>query len=385
MPKLSIPRISKAKGPATDAPKAGRRGRRTYVGLDVGSATIKAVQLTVSGRGVTVDRAVVVPTPPGAVEGGEFRDTAALTAALKGLFRKEKLKRKGIMAVLAGLNLIIRHAEFPQMPPAEMKKAVQWEAEQYIPIPVEDRVYDYIQVEDRPAGGSATNPILLVAAYKSPIKQFMEVMRRAGAEPEVIDIAPLAALRYLNRTAEPAESNAATTTTVVLDSGARTTILSIFRGSTLQVTRHIPVGGNSFTQAIAAVRGVDFAEAESLKRQHGVAAGSEIFPAVEPILTQLVGEVAQSIEFYLIGNRDQEECRVSLIGGNALMDGFAAAFDRELNARLVDRLSTPVRVLVRVGNENHGLSVAGGLAEQFGALEPVLANALGLGLREVGA
>lgn len=366
-----LPKVTKPKFPF------GRRDTESYIGLDVGTSSIKVVQVANTKQGPKIVQYGILPTPAKAVENGVIKDREVVVHAVRQLFQERKIRQTRVITVLTGQNLIVRHVEFPQMSEKELREALKWEAEQYIPIPKADSVVDFQVV---PHSGQIASgdkmQVMLVATYRQPIQDYIDLVKAAHLQPQAIDIEPLAVLRALQIGQPPV-----TGVTVVVDMGAGTTNLSIFARGVLQMARVIPIAGNDLTQAIADGTGVPFVSAEARKKAGGML-DDEIVPLMQPIIDRQIGEIRRSIEFFLFKNRDLSLSRVWLVGGSSCLKGFHHALEQDL-ALTLEKLGSLESVSVEVGHPALNLELDPLISGEVRLLDTILAPALGLALREV--
>lgn len=355
-----------------------RRKIKTYYGLDVGNGAIKLVELRhdANDGSLALQRFLVKPTPPEAVQNGVIRDKAELQGAIKALLRELRVRSLPVATVLTGQNLIVRQVEIPNMPADEFKKVLQLQADHYFGIPAEELAADFQVLRQLPQNRMQ---VLLVGSLKQPIMDFVDLLHSCGVRATRVDIEPLAALRSLRLTSAiaPMSANEAT---VVLDMGAGTSNLSIFQGDELQLVRVIGVAGNDFTQDIASGLQVSWQKAEELKFEYGVEPESPIFPYIKPTLERLLRQVSISLEFYQVENRPALIRQMSVIGGGSRLIGLIPALSNHIQ-ELYTRLEMELP-LMAAGNPCAQLTIAAeaDVAQELG---PILAVAIGLALGEV--
>lgn len=172
--------------------------RNTAVGIDIGSRSIRAVKLQ---KGRNKPRLVAlgsISVPKGAVSGGEIIDPGVVSESLADLFRKTGIRDREVILGVGNQRVIVRLIELPYMDPKELRSAITFQAQDFIPIPVEDAIIDYEQIgEYVNQDGERMIQLLLVAAHKGMISSFIEVVEKAGLKPIVIDVNAFAIARAL--------------------------------------------------------------------------------------------------------------------------------------------------------------------------------------------
>lgn len=243
------------------------------VGLDIGSNFIKACEVDVRGGKANLRGLAVIPTPPDAVANSEIVDPVALGKTIKQVLSSSGIKAKTVITSVAGqTSLVVRIIEVPKMTRAELQETMKWEIERHVPFASEQVVMDYqplVPPEDVPEGQNME--VLLAVAQESLVTMHVKAIQAAGLKPLAIDIEPLAYSRSLLDLANGAGPAG---TIAIVDMGASSTDISIYKDGRIAFTRSIQLAGNTLTKAISDVLGRPFADAEELKKS--LAAISEI-------------------------------------------------------------------------------------------------------------
>ncbi len=245
------------------------KGATHVLGLDIGTSSIKAAELQVSGGEVyLVGRPAVLPTPQGAVRGGVVVDAPQVGEALQELKSVYGMRiSKAIASVGGDSSVAVRITEVPKMSGKELDEAIQWELDEQTPFPVEEVIYDYVPIERADADPEATEmEVMLAVAQEDMVNAHVEAMMNAGLQPAAIDVEPLAIGRAL---VDVAGDEFAEQTIVVVHIGMTTTIIMVFRQKLLSFVRVIPSAGESLTQAISQTLMIDQDQAEFVKVQLG--------------------------------------------------------------------------------------------------------------------
>lgn len=293
------------------------RATPTCLGLDLGSHSIKGVVLQKTGpSAVAVLGAAVVPLAP-------ETDAAATTHALHRLLDTLGARATPVVAAVGGPGTILRTVLLPKMSPQELKTALTFEAEKYIPFKLSEVYLDSVVVGDRPEGRM---DVLLAAARKELVEQVVVTLAAAGIAPRLLDLetAALANAWELSPQGPPPTNAGPAPTGAVglLHVGARGTIVVVMAGTHLQFTREIPVGGDVFTQAVAAALGLEPGAAETVKCHPGDRA-ADVQSALAPAWDEWLRQCRGSFDFYENAFGRGVD-RVVLSGGAARMTGLAA-------------------------------------------------------------
>ncbi len=245
------------------------KGATHVLGLDIGTAFIKAAEIQLRGSEFhVVGRPAVIPTPRGAVRGGVIVDAPAVTEALQEIRAHFGIKSKKVIASVGGdSSVVVRITEVPRMSGKELDEAVQWELDEQTPFPVDEVIYDYSPIDRPDADPEATEmEILLAVAQEDLVAAHVEAIQGAGMQPVAMDIEPLAIGRAI---IDAAGEEMADETIVNVHVGATNSLILIFRHKLLGFVRVIPSGGENLSQALAQSLMLDQENAEVVKLQLG--------------------------------------------------------------------------------------------------------------------
>ena len=341
------------------------------IGLDIGSSTIKAIELKPSGKAFKVGAVAVQPVPPESIVDGSIIDSAAVTEAVRRVFAGKAFKSKAVAASLSGNAVIVKKIALPVMSQKELSESIYWEAEQYIPFEITDVNLDY-EVIDPGTGpnGNGTMEVLLVAAKKDKIADYTNVITQAGKTPVVVDVDAFALQNAYEANYGPADG-----VVVLLNAGASAININILSGANSVFSRDVSMGGNAFTEAVQRELNLAFDGAEQLKK--GQPLDGAHFDAARPALKAMTDnvllEVEKTFDFYKGTASNDHIDRIVLSGGASRVEGFADALHERFQAP-VERLD-PFR---QVGYDEGRLGIP---AEE---MAPVGAVAVGLALRRAG-
>ena len=287
-----------------------RRRIKSLIGLDIGSRAIKAVELTREGHGF-------VMTGYGQTEGlsEEQRPDAILE-----VLRDNSFHTKRVVTAVYGKSVIVRYLSMTRMPEEDLRNAIRYEADKYIPFDVEDVVMDSQPLPDDHLMEAAENEmrVLLVAVKRALIDDHVSLLNGLGLQPTVIDVDSFA----VGNAFELARGGAfyeedADRAIALLDIGANKTNINIFYGGTSYFTREIYLAGDELDGA------------EQRKREPGEHP-EEVMEAVMPSFDDLANEILLSFD-YFENQFDREVEEVYLSGGGARMQGIEEALERTLN------------------------------------------------------
>ena len=296
------------------------------------------------------------------------------------LLRQARITANRVMPAVAGQAVIVRSMKFPAMPQNELAQAVRFEAERYIPFPVEEATMDFDITGEMSDTGE--QEVMLVAAQRSIVESHIEVLKAAKLQPLAMDVQPFALARSLNTYLSTAVDGHAGNVALI-DVGAGTTDLVIFRQEILRFTRIIPIGGTYFTRAIAGRLGIAEEQAESLKVTRGqVPLGTDqnfdspedaqLCTVISGVMGELVTEIRRSIDYFRL-QYHEDVSRIVATGGGIMLRNMVTYLERELGLRV--ETGDPLAQL-------HPGSVHAA-PELLSGAGPVFCVAIGLALRGV--
>jgi type IV pilus assembly protein PilM len=298
---------------------------KNVLGLDIGTSAVKVCLMRESRKGLSLVTFDHHPLPPEAIVDGTMMDSGAVVDAIKQLLSRNKLRAKECALSVSGHSVIIKKIPLPLMTDEELEQSIQWEAEQYIPFDIND-VYIDVEVLDRNQAQSQMD-VLLVAAKKEMISDYVDVARDAGLTPMVVDVDAFC----LQNMFEVNYGDAGDQTVVLLDIGASTININVLAGGVTSFTRDISMGGNQFTEEIQKQLNITYDEAETYKRG-GDAADAVIPHEVEKVIQQVsvavAGEIQRSLDFYAATSADSAVSRIYLSGGTGLIASLGKIISR---------------------------------------------------------
>jgi len=335
----------------------------TTVGLDIGSHSIKLIELAREGEQIALTAAGSMPTPPKSLTSNVHADLEAVAVSLKQLFKDTGTKSREVNIALPESKVFTRVIEVPQLSSRELSSAIKWEAEQYIPLPLDQVNVDFTVLRDSRATGTNKMEVLLVAAPKALMEKYLTIIEMAGltaigAETEII-----ATSRAIGRSIPNVRN------VMVVSLGAQTTDIAILSSGILTFTRSVSAGGEALTRAIAQSLDFNLTQAEEYKRTYGLQKDKlegKIVNAVKPIMDTIVNEMKRAIAFYEEKYKDQHVETIMLCGGTARLPGMVIYLAESVNFEV--QLANPWIGIMRdsrfniLNTEGPNFCVAVGLA-----------------------
>lgn len=297
-----------------------------------------------------------------------------ITATIQDLMREYEIKPGPVLISVSGQSVFSRFVKLPPVDEEKVYQIVQYEAQQNVPFPIEEVVWDYQLI----GGGEGDLDVMLAAIKGDIIAQLTDSVEAAGLFPDLVDVAPMAlynAVRY--------NYDDLSGCTLIVDMGARSTDLVFIEGTRV-FSRSIPVAGNAITQQIMREFELPFADAEDMKKAHAFVAwggahegasgevADKVSKSVRTVMTRLHAEINRSINFYRGQQEGSQPSRVLLTGGTSVIP-YTDVF-------MKDKLKAEVEYL----NPFMNVAVSDGIpADEIGRTAHTLGEVVGLSLRRV--
>ena len=343
---------------------------KSRIGLDIGATAVRAAELH-GGDAPVVVRAAQVPLPEGAVEAGEIRQPEIVSEAIRELWTRGGFKTRQVYMGVGNQRVVVREIALPWLPEKELRASLGFQAQEFIPMPVEEAVLDFDPLGEFEQEGRRMLRLILVAAQRTMVNTVVDVALAAKLEPVGVDLVPFAMARAVGMPEVGMEDEEGGEEAIV-DIGATVTNILVHERGVTRFVRILPSGGRDITLAIARSFGVDDDVAERLKRGEVIEGGPEL-EEVRRVSMQraqnFVDEVRSSLEFYTAQTRGARIGRVLVIGGGSKLQGFLELLQERVPATIERG-----RVFRRAKSQ---LSLSD---EALAEAEPVLAVAVGLGI-----
>ena len=345
--------------------------KKSYVGIDIGHHSIKAVALERVAHGYRATKIASAPTPQDAVKDGVVVDVASTVAAIKDLLRSNQINAGSAIIAVSGGSVVVRQVRMPRMAEATLRKSIKFEASRYVPSSVED---SFIEFEIIGPVDDNQMDVLMVAAPKDVVESRVDAVEQAGLDVESVDIEAFAMYRALVEA--DVENHWSGSTIALVDVGSATTNISVVSHGVFAMTRSIPQGADTLTQALKSYFKLSDEDAEAGKAQldlaelleEGKPKENPPLRVLQPHVDDLVREIRRSLNYYQSQQQEGASKQIDhilLTGGGAKLAGLGNYFSHKLSipTTLHDVFANP-RIHHTAGTEFSGLdlSVASGLA-----------------------
>jgi type IV pilus assembly protein PilM len=293
--------------------------KRELIGLDIGSHSVKLVELVGAKGGYRLKSFDMAPLPSDVIVDGAVMDSGSIIEIVRDLVSKNTIKNRRVALSISGFSVIIKKVTLNFMSEAELQESIQWEAAQYIPFDIEEVNISFQILGENPESPDQMD-VLLVAAKKEIINDYEELMSEGGLEAHVIDVDSFAVeTMYENLFGiEDREVIA------LINIGASTMNFNIVQGPISLLTRDVSLGGKQITEDIQKQYNLRYEEAESLKL--GSPDTWSQYKGFDRLIQntreQVSTEIQRSLDFFYANYPDEQISRLGLCGGVSKTPGL---------------------------------------------------------------
>jgi type IV pilus assembly protein PilM len=345
-------------------------GNKTHlVGLDIGSKTIKAAEVVATKKNQMLKNFATADIPSGLIEDGTINDPETLAEIIRHMFKRNKIRTNNIALSVGGYSVIVKRINVQTMSEEQLQDAIQTEAEQYIPFDISDVNLDF-QILNEDEDDPEQMNVLLVAAKKEMIAEYISLLQMAGLTTKVIDVDAFALQNIYEVCYDIKEECVA-----LIDIGNTKTSLNILIEDQSQLMRDVSLGCIQINQKIASIADCSLDEAEHIK----LSGQSERIPPerfrkiLNSVISDWCTEIRRAFDFFYSTNPDEQIQRIILSGGGANITEFNKLLQAETSAEVVK-----MNPFKNFKNSNRSLDPV--FIEQ---IAPQAAICMGLALRRV--
>jgi type IV pilus assembly protein PilM len=307
-------------------------------GLDISDLSLKIVKLKKRGEFFDVESCDEAEIKSGIIENGIIKNKDALAQTIKKAcenVKGKKLKTKYVVASLPEEKSFLEVIQMPKMKEGELSSAVLFEAENHVPLPI-DQLYVDFQIIIPIVDHLDHYDILIAAMHKEIVDSYVYCLKKAGLIPVALEVESQAIARALIK------SEQSLYPIVLVDFGQTTTDFIIFSGKSIRFTSTLPVSSDQITEAISRGLNISYKEAEKIKQKHDLAGkktsaeDKKVSEFILPVLNNLSDQIEKYINFYQEHSSHEhlpespEKEKIIFCGGGAKMAGFAEFFSKKI-------------------------------------------------------
>jgi len=294
-------------------------GNKGLVGLDIGSSSVKAVELQGKPGALSLVNLGFQGLQPDTVVDGQIMELNDVSGVISTVFSSHQFKTDRVAAGVSGSSVIVKNIIVPQMTREELEESIDCHAEEHIPFEISDVSLDYQVV----GSGTDSLHVLMAACKRDFVANLKQAIQLAGKHPAVIDVDAFALQNCYEVNYEPADN----AVVALLNVGASTMNINILRGVRSVFTRDVSVGGNQYTSLLQKELGLTYEQAEQVKRGNvapGGFEGVDIDGALETVSDMLALEISKTFDFYRATAEDGDGTvqRILISGGGSKLKGL---------------------------------------------------------------
>jgi type IV pilus assembly protein PilM len=300
-------------------------GKKNLVGLDIGSSSVKAVELGKKGSSLQLLNLGFENLQTDTIVDGQIMELNNVSNVISQIFSEHQIRTTRVCAGVSGHSVIVKNIVLPQMSSEELQESFSWHAEEHIPFDIADVNLDY----ELTSRSEDALHVLMAACKSDKIANVKQAIQLAGKQPVIIDVDAFALQNCyeVNYRPRPGEIVA------LLNIGAATMNINILNGTRSVFARDASVGGSQYTSLLQRELGLSFEQAESVKRGMPLPEGAEprpIQPIIETVSEALALEVKKTVDFYRATAQDEAGIqKILLAGGGSKLPGLADFLGRK--------------------------------------------------------
>lgn len=285
------------------------------VGLNFGKTGFRAVELEKRKEGLGIANIGIYENSKLNFASSQKEDMDSISEHLSIFFKETGFNTSHVVMGLDENQVFMRIIKVPAMSDKELKSAVKYEAEQYIPLPLDQINLSFQRLDPDLAEKDKIN-VQIVAAKKDILERYVSIAKKAKLVPYAIEPETLALGRALGDSVE------APLGTLILNVGYSGSVIVVTYGGFVRFTRSVPVGGDVLTKQIQQELSLDITQAEEYKKAYGMdpmQAEGKIYNVIKPVVDNLILEIKRATVFFTKHNNNATIRKLVLTGGTALM------------------------------------------------------------------
>lgn len=299
---------------------------RQVVGLDIGSSSIKTVELRpVRGGSYELQSLGTEELSPDCIVDGVIISKLPVSEAIQRIFSQQNIKNRRVATSISGHSVIVKKIALPAQSEEDLAESIRWEAEQYIPFDIADVNLDYEVLGENASTGNLD--VLLVAVKREKITDHTSVISMAGKNPVIVDVDAFALQNAYEVNYDPTMR----TTVALLDIGASIMTINIVSGRDFLFTRDVGVGGHQYTDFLQKEFNLNFSQAQALKHGdavEGVDPG-EARRVIDSVSEIICLEIQKTFDFFKSTTTVDHIDRMLVSGGAAHTPGLIEILARK--------------------------------------------------------
>lgn len=300
------------------------------VGLDIGSRTIKASEIIETKKGRSLEKFGMIDIESGLIEDGSIKDPEVVAGSIRQLYQTHHIREHNVAISIGGYSVIVKKINVQTMSEDQLHDTIHFEAEQYIPFDISD-----VNLDFQILGENEQNPnqmsVLLVAAKKEMVNDYVNLAQLAGLNPCIIDVDAFALQNIFEINYDTKDENVA-----LIDIGASKTSLNILKGTASVFMRDVSLGCGQINRKIASIADCTIEEAEKLKLgdQSDKISQEDLSDIVSSVVADWCTEIRRALDFFYSTYPDEQIKKIMLSGGGGSIKEFRQLLAVETSAEV---------------------------------------------------
>lgn len=351
--------------------------KNQLIGIDIGSHSIKVAEIEDSKKGMLLKNFGMIGLPENAIVEGSIKEMEIVSSALKNLFDNLKIKNKNVATSISGYSVIVKKITVPKKEEEDLEESIQSESEQYIPFDINDVNLDFqiLHPEKEETEGEEKEElmdVLLVAAKKDIVEEYISLLHLTELNPIVLDIDPFAlqnAFEISNHEQPGCHA--------LVHIGAQQLTINVIQDGASIFTRDSSYGGAQITMEIQKISNISYQEAEMIKLG-AKTIETDQRPAIEEIfsttVTKWTQEIKRALDFVATTFTDIKVENILLSGGASLLPGLSKyiGLETDLKTEMLNPFSN-----LEIKEKSFDI-------EYLNYSAPIAVISIGLALRSIG-
>lgn len=351
--------------------------KNQLIGIDIGSHSIKVAEIEDSKKGMLLKNFGMIGLPENAIVEGSIKEMEIVSSALKNLFDNLKIKNKNVATSISGYSVIVKKITVPKKEEEDLEESIQSESEQYIPFDINDVNLDFqiLHPEKEETEGEEKEElmdVLLVAAKKDIVEEYISLLHLTELNPIVLDIDPFAlqnAFEISNHEQPGCHA--------LVHIGAQQLTINVIQDGASIFTRDSSYGGAQITMEIQKISNISYQEAEMIKLG-AKRIETDQRPAIEEIfsttVTKWTQEIKRALDFVATTFTDIKVENILLSGGASLLPGLSKyiGLETDLKTEMLNPFSN-----LEIKEKSFDI-------EYLNYSAPIAVISIGLALRSIG-
>jgi type IV pilus assembly protein PilM len=306
------------------------RKKDHLVGLDIWSKTIKACEIIETKKGRTLERFGMIDIDSGLIEEGSIREPEVVAGSIRQLYQSQGFREHSVAIAIGGYSVIVKKINVQTMSEEQLQESIHFEAEQYIPFDISD-----VNLDFQILGENEHNPnqmsVLLVAAKKEMINDYVNLAQLAGLNPCIIDVDAFALQNIFEVNYDTKNENVA-----LIDIGASKTSLNILKGKASVFMRDVSLGCGQINQKIAAIADCTADEADGLKfgDSNDKISQEDLSDIISSVVSDWCTEIRRALDFFYSTYPEEQIKKIVLSGGGGSIKEFRQLLAVETSAEV---------------------------------------------------